>query len=282
MKKVVIVFILILVLIALLVLGLKICKNWGNKAQVLDYEYTVVSRYDTSCADSTDCTSFYVSYPVFSKKRTSNAAIDRLNDEVYDLVDSDGMTLEVVADGFFDDYEKYLEQRRKIALEENDSTMLSYVSAWYFSAECAVVVNAPTMVVVRMDYSRYEGGAHGMYGSLYGNYDVASGKGYSLYDVFTDTVALAQRITEKFIERYQVDDQVPLWDQGYFVDDEDVLPIAENFALLPQGVLFYYNVYEIAAYAAGPQYVIMSYEELKDIMRFIPDFEKAEVFSSDL
>lgn len=262
-------------------LGVLIVLAWGCSARTCDYRYEVVSRYDDSCADSSQCTSFYLSYPVFSKKWFSSAAVDSINAQVYRaMVGTEDKTAEAMAEDFLAGYRDYLVERDSIARAENDSTMAGYVPVWYYNAECQVEVNGPKILVTVLKFSQYEGGAHGMYGHLYANYEVASGKRFALEDVFSDTLALASKITECFIQQNELDASVPLCDQGYFIDQQ-WLPLTDNFALLPQGVTFHYNVYEIAPYAAGELSVVVPYELLEGILRFKPDFEKAEVFSSD-
>ena len=84
---------------------------------------------------------------------------------------------------------------------------------------------------------------------------------------------------EDFVIQYQkeLDASVPLLEQGYFIDNNQ-LPVTANFALTPDGVIFYYNVYEIAPYAYGPSQVTVPYADLKDIMVYKPDFSGSEVF----
>lgn len=40
------------------------------------------------------------------------------------------------------------------------------------------------------------------------------------------------------------------------------LPMPANAAVLPQGILFYYNAYEVAPYAVGPTEIVLSWEQL--------------------
>ena len=40
------------------------------------------------------------------------------------------------------------------------------------------------------------------------------------------------------------------------------LPMPANVAVLPEGIIFYYNAYEVAAYAVGPTEIILTWEQL--------------------
>ena len=50
----------------------------------------------------------------------------------------------------------------------------------------------------------------------------------------------------------------------------------------PDGVIFYYNVYEIAPYSYVPSSVTVPYSELDGILKYKPDFKRAEVFAPDM
>lgn len=276
MKKVVYIGAVVVVLAA--AIGWAVRYN----ARACNYEYQVVSRTDENCKDSSDCTSFYLSYPVFAKKLFSSVAVDSINASVYrQMAGPEAKTTEQLADEFFEGYKSYIADRLEIAREESDSTMAGFIPGWYYNAECFVVVNGPKLIVTGLKFSQFEGGAHGLYGMSYSNYDMATGRMLTLDDVFSDTLALDKKMTELFIGQKELDANIPLSEQGYFIDN-NLLPLTQNFALTPEGVVFYYNVYEIAPYSDGPSCVKVPYEELSDILKFKPDFEGAEVFSSDL
>lgn len=276
MKKV------IYTLIVVVALGAAAIWAWNYNGRAYNYEYRVTSRCDENCKDSSDCTSFYLSYPVFAEKIFPSAGLDSINASIYRrMTGSEGKTPEQLADEFFQGYRSYVAERKEIAQEEGDSTMSDFIPTWYSNAECFVVVNSPKLIVTGIKVSQFEGGAHGIYGLFYSNYDVNTGREFVLEDVFSDTLALDQKITEQFIGQKELDANIPLSQQGYFIDD-NLLPLTNNFALLPDGVIFYYNVYEIAPYSDGPSYVKVPYGKLEDILKFKPDFGKAEVFSADI
>jgi hypothetical protein len=49
-----------------------------------------------------------------------------------------------------------------------------------------------------------------------------------------------------------------------FENDQFFLP--DNFAIVEEGITFFYNSYEIAPYAMGATELILRYDELKGIM----------------
>jgi hypothetical protein len=51
---------------------------------------------------------------------------------------------------------------------------------------------------------------------------------------------------------------------------ENKIPVTENFGLMENGILFDYPPYEIASYAAGEIDLLITYEELADILLIEP------------
>lgn len=271
MKKTATVIILTL---AVIVAGGVIALKYNSGA--CDYEYAVLSRNYQDCKDSSDCTSIYLSYPVFGRKLFDDRAIDSINSHVAaQVTGSAGKTAEDVASEFFEGYAQYAKDRAEMNVQ--DSIADSFIPSWTYSSDCSVIVNGPRIIVTEMKFNQYEGGAHGIYANIYTNYDVKSGRDLGLADVFSDTLALARTLTECFIAQKELDASIPLLEQGYFIDNNQ-LPVTANFALTPEGVVFYYNVYEIAPYSYGPSQVTVPYSELKDIMVYKPDFADSEVF----
>ena len=77
MKKTATVIILTL---AVIVAGVVIALKYNSGA--CDYEYTILSRNYQDCADSSNCTSIYLGYPVFGRKLFNDRAIDSINRHV--------------------------------------------------------------------------------------------------------------------------------------------------------------------------------------------------------
>ena len=66
-----------------------------------------------------------------------------------------------------------------------------------------------------------------------------------------------------FRQAKQLSDTASLID-NYFEFPEDKFELNKNYGFKKEGIVFYYNNYEIAPYAAGPTEVLIPYNELKD------------------
>ncbi len=117
-------------------------------------------------------------------------------------------------------------------------------------------------------YSR--GAAHGNSLTAVLNYDVKNGKKLALGDLFNPKSNYLKLISDYCIrelkERAKKDDSMIFADQL----DTGAGPHADNYravAITKQGLWVTFDPYQVAAYAAGPQYVLVPYSALKDVIK---------------
>ena len=112
----------------------------------------------------------------------------------------------------------------------------------------------------------YTGGAHG--GSFIDaeQFDLRTGKLLTKDDVFMDIVADAPVInaiiTRRLIEEHDWEQTPP--NEAIDVCSDSV-PLL--FRLTPEGIVFIYNEYAIAAFAAGAYQVLAPYDELRSFLK---------------
>ncbi len=125
------------------------------------------------------------------------------------------------------------------------------------TSEAAVV---DTVLVYTIAYASYTGGAHGMYGQSAHNYSISSGYELTLGDLFDEEQRqkLREIIRGKLYREFGVTSDEGLAEQGFFPEYIDV---TDNFALTEEGIVFYYNPYDIGCYALGPVEVTIDREE---------------------
>jgi hypothetical protein len=115
-------------------------------------------------------------------------------------------------------------------------------------------------VLFSVDYYM-AGAAHPNQYSVTLNLDVASGKVLALKDLFKPGVDYLN-----FISDYAIQD---LTRQQRLETETGAAPTEENFRswnITQNGLLFSFDPYQVAAYAAGPQSVTIPYASLKDLI----------------
>jgi hypothetical protein len=108
----------------------------------------------------------------------------------------------------------------------------------------------------------YAGAAHPLPFSRAVNFDLRSGRIIDLDELFMDGVDYLPRISD-----YAMND---LREQGVLLWEEGALPSAENYEswnITMEGLLFTFDPYQVAPYAAGFQEVLVPYEVLQDLLR---------------
>ncbi len=108
----------------------------------------------------------------------------------------------------------------------------------------------------------YAGGAHPGSMSWPVNYDFATGSELSLDDLFIPGAPYLERLAEYCLAQLNATLEFDVWEDG-------AAPLAENYTvwgIAPQGLLILFEDYQVAPYAAGPQYVLIPYAELSDLL----------------
>ena len=153
--------------------------------------------------------------------------------------------------------------------DEKDKEDESSIGAWYSyykGIESHVQLYDKDLLVYRIDYNEYTGGAHGIYMATYLNMDLTLMRPLRLDDIFVGDYkdALTDLIWNQLMADNKVTTHEALEDMGY-ASTGDIAP-TENFYLSKEGITFYYNVYEIAPYVMGATKITLSYEDIAPLM----------------
>ena len=138
---------------------------------------------------------------------------------------------------------------------------------WYYmTLSNKIMFQSDSLLSYAIEYSDYEGGAHGSYRIIYINIDLNKLEALTEEDLFTAGYfePLAEKILHNLAKSFNVDNPESLLMEGFF-SIEDILPNS-NFYLDEEGIHYSYNQYEIAPYSMGVIDVTLPYSELKDIL----------------
>ena len=130
------------------------------------------------------------------------------------------------------------------------------------------------LLVYRCYINEFTGGAHGVYFTNFFNIDLNTNRRLLLSDIFTGDYqeAVSNLIWEALMKKENVKSRDALEDMGYGALGP-IMPI-DNFYLSPQGITFYYNIYDIAPFAMGPTEVMVPYSQLKPWLSTIKVIEQ--------
>ena len=210
-------------------------------------------------ADSSRCASYEVSYPLF--KGLDSAVVKSLMQQIDASVsmgnpEAQGESMETIGKKFVSDFDEFREE------------MPDYGMGWYYEARVDVEILTDTLLSLSVKEEYFTGGAHGGHGTYFININPRTGAEFTLANYFKPQFEepLRQIGDRMFRREHEIADTASLQENMFeFADDR--FHLNDNYGFTRDGLVFYYNNYEIAAYAAGPTEVRISYDSLKELMR---------------
>ena len=170
-------------------------------------------------------------------------------------------------ENYIKEYLKDLEPMyAKDEAEKEDSSSIQAWYSYYRGIESHVQLYKKHLLVYRIDYNEYTGGAHGMYMSTFLNIDLHTLSPIRLDDLFVNEYEEA--LTDLLWNQLMADNKVATRQEvealGYTSTGN--LEPTENFYLNDKGITFYYNIYEIAPYVMGPIEITLPYEIMSHLL----------------
>lgn len=156
----------------------------------------------------------------------------------------------------------YAEDQKSKKTEKSIEDWYSY----YKTIEGSVQYYDNNLLVYRINYNEYTGGAHGIYTATFLNMDLGVMRPLHLQDIFADnyTEPLTVLLWKQLMEQQKVTSREELEELGYGSTGE-VAP-TENFYLTKEGITFYYNVYDITPYTMGPVEIHLPYPMIAHLL----------------
>lgn len=149
------------------------------------------------------------------------------------------------------------------AYKEDQDAFPDRVVGWEGSVKGSLVYESENVVNIILDSYIMTGGAHGYAGKSSLIFDKNTGKQIIEDHLFKDPETVKNIAEEAFRKKYNIPAGQRLNDHG-FMFDENTFILPKTFIFTNEGLLLYYNSYEIASYADGPKEVMISYDKLKD------------------
>jgi len=222
---------------------------------------TLESTYGGCDPGDRNCTYFHVEYPVILKA-LSEAARDSVNSFIRRLISDNSLS----EDAWLIELVHFMKRCVDRSDDDPDNPILRLPC--YKHEVVSIVYNTPEVLSIEISGSSYTGGAHGSHWTVYANLDPKTSRQIELKNILVDGYQEALRVIaeRKFREMYQIGREERLWDAGFHFED-DQFSLTDNFSISKQGLTFFYNEYEIAAYAKGPTKLTLTYEELSNLVR---------------
>ena len=123
-----------------------------------------------------------------------------------------------------------------------------------------------SIINIKLNNYTFTGGAHGYEGNRSLIFDAKTGKSLKYEDIFTDVSAFRQYAEKKFREKFKIPAGKSINATGLlFEDDKFALPL--NIFFKENGLLLFYNSYEISSYAEGQKELFLPYSEIDEFLK---------------
>jgi hypothetical protein len=161
------------------------------------------------------------------------------------------------------------EFKKTMAPEEGEAPPPEDSMGSYLRIDYDVTLAQDDLISVKFDVSNYfQGAAHPSSYSHVVNYDLKNGRPIKLADLFKPGAKYLQAISAFCIadlkkqasEKQLGDEQI----------QEGAAPLAKNYqswTISKQGLGINFDTYQVGAYAVGPQFVLVPYSALKDLIK---------------
>lgn len=252
---------LFLVFCGSLLLWISGCKREQAADQLPSFRMENFERVTDPCDEAgNNCVRMRAVFPVFESGMPAPVQ-ERVNDSILQLTkasltlldsefDLHEFTLDMLADTLFQTYATYTGEAE-------------YRTPWELEVKGEVLFLSPSMTTVSLESFSFTGGAHPNSNTVLLNIDLKTGKSVNLLDYVQDLKKLNQLAEKAFRESRELAPEEDLNEAGFFWDSDFQLPA--NIGLVEEGLYFYYNSYEIAAYAWGSTDFVLTWETLGEI-----------------
>jgi hypothetical protein len=211
---------------------------------------TVKIESEGGCtSDTIACASFDVVYPSFPEMNEKvKSELQRL---INNTVEGKGNTLEQKGQDFISDFKKF-----QAEMPDNEL-------GWSSSTDVSVLVYSDSLISLQVESDLFTGGAHGSHLVRYINIDPATGRPFLLDSFLRPGYAefLREAGEIEFRNEHELNPGVSLEEAGFSFPNNQ-FSLNENYGFRKEGIVFFYNGYEVAAYAEGPTEIIIPYEKL--------------------
>jgi len=233
------------------------CSFFENDKDSFDsslYTKTTVhaeSTYNNCSPKSDACAYMSFDYPQF-KNEANSEILKKINASVIKtmLTYTEANSPDKACEEFINNYKSFIDNPD---VDESNT-------AWFDKRDAEWLSIQKKVMSVKCNVSNFMGGAHENNFVMLRNFTPLTGDSIGLNMIF-DTESLKELSNQgemKFRAKQGLKKEESFEEAGYWFPDNEFY-LTENFAFTQEGLLFYYNEYEIAPYSKGAIYFVVPY-----------------------
>ena len=136
---------------------------------------------------------------------------------------------------------------------------------WEADIKGSVKYQSENVLNIEINHYTFTGGAHGYQGLRSLLFDPNTGKSILNTQLFNDREAFKDLAEKKFRAKYKIPANKSINSTGLMFEKEK-FQLPQNIFFTDNGLLLYYNSYEVASYADGTKELLLPYTEVNDYL----------------
>lgn len=234
------------------------CKKDSHLLIVSD---SILKKYTDNC-NSEDCTQVSIDYV---KAEGTTPVSEILNTKINDFIIT---SLLYDLEGEINTSEFTIEKAAKhfITIYKEDKEEFPDITSTY-TAEISVSQTyvSHKLLCFELQEFLFTGGAHGYGAVTFLNIDPKTGETLSLKKICKNKKKFTQFVEQKFRIEMEIPEKETINSNGFWFE-EDIFYLPKTIGFTDEEVIFLYNPYEIASYAAGPIELRISLNEAQNYL----------------
>jgi hypothetical protein len=228
----------------------------------LTYEMVKYQKKSAGCdsLQNENCAEIKIEFPkvTFPENKIVEEKINKSITEFFSKDIMGGMEsidFDTLMDGFLQDYESFKKEFPEAP------------QSWILERTGDVKLNRAN--IFSIDYTEYAftGGAHPNTFISFKNFNLTNGEEITLDELIPlDKQNELTKIAEKeFRKLKKINPEDDLGKAGFWFENDE-FSLNDNFLITDSSLIFYYNNYDITAYAFGPTELVVPYSEIKSLI----------------
>lgn len=243
------------------------CSDNGDDQKLEDdsfrIESVILKQQSSGCEskDSGNCAKIKIEY-IELKNLPDHLVMEKINSKIQNELlkpigrEKSNNNFDELMQNFIDEYKNF-----KLEFPESDQE-------WEIERRAEDKFNDENILSCTFSEYSYLGGAHPNSFSRFKNFNLNTGEELELSDILVaGYLNELNSITEViFRKERKLKEDVSLTEAGFWFDD-DKFSVNKNFRIGKDGLYFFYNNYEITAYAYGPTELFIPYKSINNLIK---------------
>jgi len=207
-----------------------------------------------NCPGENDCAEIKIEYPEIIVENEPQDLINKyLSKQLLNvsLYESEYKNIDEVADSLFSYY---------ISMQKE---FPDYHISWFLHSNIKITGIFKNIISIKKEETSFTGGASIFYNLGFANFDITKGTVLTLEDVVSEeNLSKLQNLGKKaFYKLKNIDENTNLQNAGFWFENKQ-FELNDNFAITDSGLVFFYNLYEIAPRVEGTTELFLPKKEI--------------------